>query len=178
MKESQFIERRKEYRLPYSEKVIFTDGIRSATAYASNVSRGGLFVTTLDPFPIDTQVSLAFCLTDNPTSFCVKAKAAHIVFDRQRCEIECGMGFQFLELNEQQKSVLNLHILNQQSAYLEMKRVLSENRPDPAQIRALLVKLPTLRTTDLLNLRYKVNRICTIFEPAPTILGDNPRKSA
>src|SRR5258708_818748 len=100
MKESTFIERRKEYRLPCTEKVIFTDSLKTGTAHTVNISRGGIFVTSLDPFPIDTQINLAFGLPEQPNCFCVKAKVAHIVFDRQRCEVECGMGFQFLELNE------------------------------------------------------------------------------
>src|SRR4051794_8695559 len=128
MKESQFIERRKEYRLPYFDKVLFTDGSRSGTAYGANISRGGVFVTTLDPMPIDTQVELAFCLPNLPNSLCAKGKVAHIVFDRQRCEIECGMGFQFVELNEAQKTTVNLHIMNEQSAYLELKGALAAKK--------------------------------------------------
>jgi len=180
MKESNFVERRKEYRLPYMEKVIFTEGHRSGTAYAANISRGGVFVTTLDPFPIDTQVHLAFCLPNQTASFCVKGKVAHIVFDRQRCEIECGMGFQFLELNESQKSTLNLHILNEQTTYMELKKILASKKPDSEEIAKHIRKLPNLARYDLLGLRYKVNRICTLFEPAPTLFsdGNESRRSA
>jgi uncharacterized protein (TIGR02266 family) len=174
MSDSHFIERRKEYRLPYPGKVIFTDGNTAATAYAINISRGGLFVTTLEPFPIDTQMTLAFCIPENGNSFCLKAKVAHIVFDRQRCEIDCGMGFQFLDLNESHKSVLNLFILNQQATYLELKRLLAEERPDALQLHTLTTKIPTLTKLDLLSLRYKVNRICTIFEPVPSLTSELP----
>lgn len=167
MKENNFIERRKEYRLPFNEKIIFTDGKNSLTAYAANLSRGGLFVTSLDPYPIDTSGYIAFFLPNQPTCLCVKAKVVHIVFDRQRCEIECGMGFQFQELNESQKSLLNLQILNEQSAYLELKQILAESVPDGGELQRALKKLPALVGMDLLHLRYKVNRICTIFEPAP-----------
>ena len=122
---------------------------------------------SLDPFPIDTPITMAFCLPQQATAFVVKGKVAHIVFDRQRCEIECGMGFQFLDLDDSQKSIINLHILNEQSAYLALKKLLSEPRPDSAEIKKWIVKLPHLAHFDLLGLRYKVNRICTIFEPAP-----------
>ena len=176
MAQGSFIERRKEYRLPYGEKVIFTDGRNSGTAYASNISRGGVFVTSLDPFPIDTLVSLAFFLPSQPHSFCVKGKVAHIVFDRQRCEIECGMGFQFLELNESQKSILNLHILNEQSTYMELKKLLAEPKPDSTEIARCLKNMPSLAKLDLLALRYRVNRICTILEPSPNV--DDEKQSA
>lgn len=167
MKDGNFIERRKEYRLPFNVKIIFTDGKNSMTAYAANLSRGGLFVTSLDPFPIDTTGFIAFFLPNQPTCLCVKAKVVHIVFDRQRCEIECGMGFQFQELNESQKSLLNLQVLNEQSAYLDLKRILAEPVPDSGDLAVALKKLPALEGRDLLHLRYKVNRICTIFEPSP-----------
>jgi hypothetical protein len=119
-------------------------------------------------------------LPNQKNSFCSKAKVAHIVFDRQRCEIECGMGFQFMELNDSQKSILNLHILNEQSAYLELKKVLSSEKPDPEQIAKCLRRLPWLQRLDLLGLRYRVNRICTIFEPAPSLYNEerSVRRSA
>jgi Tfp pilus assembly protein PilZ len=178
LKEAQFIERRKEYRLPYGEKVIFTDGAKSGTAYGVNISRGGVFVTTLEPYPIDTTVNLAFCLPSLTSSFCVKGKVAHIVFDRQRCEVECGMGFMFLELNEQQKSTLNLHILNEQSTYLELKKLLLKERPNPTEIARCLKRLPALEGYDLLRLRYRVNRICTIFEPSPSLFEERGKVKA
>lgn len=166
---TKFIERRKEYRLPFGEKIIFSDGKKATTSYAANVSRGGLFVVSLDPYPIDTTGYLAFLLPNQPVSVCVKAKVVHIVFDRQRCEIECGMGFQFMDVNESQRSILNLHILNEQATYLELKKLLSEPRPDQIELEKTLRKMPSLARYDLLGLRYKVNRICTIFEPAPEI---------
>jgi Tfp pilus assembly protein PilZ len=131
--------------------------------------RGCVFVTTLDPFPIDTIVNIAFCLPNQSTSFCVKGQVAHLVFDRQRCEIECGIGFKFLDLTESQKSILNLHILNEQTNYSELKTILAQPRPDQTEIDKRLKKLPHLIGYDLLRLRYRVNRICTIFEPAPQL---------
>ena len=168
-KNAVFVERRKEYRLPFGEKIIFTDGTMTSTAYAANISRGGVFVTSLDPFPIDTMSMLSFFLPSQDNSFCVKAKVAHLVFDRQRCEVECGMGFMFQELNESQKSILNLHILNEQATYLELKKLLAAPKPDSAEIARCIKKMPMLQKFDLLGLRYKVNRICTIFEPEPVL---------
>jgi Tfp pilus assembly protein PilZ len=167
MKKDSFIERRKEHRLPFASKVIFTDGSHSGTAYAANVSRGGLFLMSLEPYPIDTHCYVMFSLPSHPTSLCFKAKCVHIVFDRQRCEIECGMGFQFLEMNEQQKSLLNLHILNEKSAYQELQGILAKDSPDSTEIARCMKRIPSLHGSDLLELRYRVNRICTIFEPSP-----------
>jgi Tfp pilus assembly protein PilZ len=168
MNEDKFIERRKQYRLPYGERVIFTDGKVSLTSYGSNVSRGGLFVTTLNPFPINTIGYIAFFLPNYSSSFCVKGKVAHIVFDKKRCEVECGMGFQFIDMSENQISLINLHIMNQQNAYLELQTILKESNPNSSKIDAVVKKIPTLNQyTDLLSLRYRVDRICTMFEAYP-----------
>lgn len=162
-----FVERRKEPRLPYSEKLVLTDGDSCRTAYAANISRGGFFVMSLDPFPLDTLVHLSFFLPHVSNSICLKGKVAHIVYDRQRCEVECGMGIMFLELGEAQKSILNTHILNEQKAYGELKKIFDSFPPDPAEIERCLKALPAMRKLDLIALRYKVNRIYTIFETIP-----------
>lgn len=164
--DAKFIERRKEPRLPYGEKVIFTDGVRSFPGHAVNISRGGIFMTSLNPAPIETIGTLAFLLPNHPTSLCLRVKIAHIVFDRQRCEVDCGMGFQFLDVSKSHKSILNLHILNEQSAYLELREILKEERPDFKMIARVIKRLPHLANIDLLALRYRVNRICTIFDAA------------
>lgn len=167
MKKDTFTERRREHRLPFHEKIIFTDSKNTMTAYSANISRGGVFVTSLDPYPLDTTGNMAFFLPNQTTSLCLKAKVAHIVFDRQRCDVECGMGFQFMELSEAQKSLLNLHILNNQAAYLELRKLLEVEEPKAKEVARCMNRLPHLVGLDLLELRYRVNRICTIFEPAP-----------
>lgn len=158
-----FIERRSECRLPYLSKVIITDGSRSMTAYAGNVSRGGMFVLTLDPFPIETVCKIATLFPEQSQSVCFKARVVHIVFDKRRCEVECGMGFQFLEVNELQRSILNVHVLNQKACYLEMKQLLSQPLPDLSLIEQKQKKISNLKDLDLLSLRYRVDRICTLF---------------
>lgn len=160
-----FQEKRKEYRLPFFEKAIFTDGTRSLTANASNMSRGGLFLSTLDLFPIETTGHVAFCFPYQTHSVCLKVKVVHLVFDKQRCDVECGMGLFFLDVSDSLRSLLNLHILNEQTSYLELKRLLAVPRPDFTEIRKHLKAIPHLQGLDLLALRYRVNRVCTLFEP-------------
>jgi len=160
-----FIERRKEYRLPFEDKIVFTDGKKSFTGYALNISRGGLFVTSLDPFPIETKGHIAFFLPGHATSLCFKAKVVHIVFDKQRCEVENGLGFMFMDLSLEQKELLDNHIREDQDCYLDLKRILAAEHPNAQEMAGRLKRLPSLRKHDLLALRYRVNRICTIFEP-------------
>lgn len=178
MAQGNFIERRKEPRLPYDQKILFTDGQTTCTAYAANISRGGIFAMSLNPFPIQSEGYLLFCLPNHATSLCFRAKVAHIVFDRQRCEIENGMGFQFMDLTDQQKALINVHILNEKATYQELKEILAVERPNAQVLELALRKMPMFSDYDLLKLRYKVNRICTIFEPTPeTSLPDAEEKT-
>ena len=121
---SDFQEKRKEYRLPFQARAVFTDGTKSLSAHASNMSRGGIFLSTLELFPIETSGFVAFCFPNQTKSVCLKVKVVHLVFDRQRCDVECGMGLFFTDVSDSLRSLLNLHILNEQASYLELKRLL------------------------------------------------------
>lgn len=165
MKSNDFVNRRREYRLPYFEKVIFSDGNKHLTAHALNISRGGIFLTTLDAFPIDTNGQLAFVLSSHSRSLCIKTRVAHIVFDKQRGEVECGMGVQFLDPTQAQLNLINLHIFTDQNNYLELRELLNSEKLDWVGINKLRSRLPGLERYDLLGLRYRVNRICTLFDP-------------
>lgn len=175
---AQFVERRKENRLPFEDKIIFTDGKRTFTGYTTNISRGGVFVTSTEPYPIDTKGQLMIFIPGQKTSFCFKAQVVHIVFDRQRCEVDNGMGFMFQELADVHKKILDAHIREEEESYLKLKEILSAERPDSAEMAKWLKKLPHLKNMDLLGLRYKVNRICTLFEPVEPGVGTAQKRSA
>lgn len=158
-----FTERRKNYRLPFDSKVIYTDGEKSATAYSVNISRGGLFMMTMNSYPIDTKINLSFLIPNQTGSFSCKARVAHLVHNNQRSDIECGIGFEFLELTKAQQSTLNLYVVNSKMAYLELKKLLEPERPNLLEVKRRLVHLPKMNT-DLLYLRYRIHRICYLFE--------------
>ncbi|MEZ4751445.1 MAG: hypothetical protein R3B54_12750 [Bdellovibrionota bacterium] len=48
--------------------------------------------------------------------------------------------------------------------YLELKKILSD-KPNLSEVQRYLQRMPALQGLDLLELRYRVNRICTLFEP-------------
>lgn len=164
MKDTKFVERRREYRLPFMEKAIFTDGTKTITAHSGNISRGGLFLLTLDPFPIETEGHLLFMLPGQSDSLCLKAKAVHIVQETKKCEVECGMGFLFTDLTSSARSRLNLYILSEQMAYMELRDLLKVERPDNKLVSKIITKLPWLKGLDLLAMRYRVDRVCAMFE--------------
>jgi len=130
----------------------------------------------MDSLPLGTIATLCFLLPNQPNTLCLKAKVAHVVCDRSRADVECGIGFEFLSITKEQKIALNLYLLNSKASYLELKKLLEPKIPDMVEIGRQIKSLPGLRH-DLLYLRYRINRICSLFEVDPTTL-EIPVRSA
>ncbi|MFM8269803.1 MAG: PilZ domain-containing protein [Pseudomonadota bacterium] len=162
--EPNFIEKRRFYRLPFGESLLLTDNQNTVVGGALNISRGGVFLKTLKPLPLDSVGHVSFVIPGQETSICFKAKVAHLVFDRQRAEVDCGMGLQFIEIDVKHQQILDQHIEQEKQAYLALDKVLKARRPAVAEIEKHLQQLKFLRGSDLSTLRYRVARICTIFE--------------
>lgn len=162
--EQHFIEKRRFYRLPFGEPLFVTDGHQTVVGQALNLSRGGLFLKTLNPLPLDALGNLVFILPGNEKSVCLKTKVAHLVFDRQRAEVDCGMGLQFVEISNSHQKMIDDFIEREKTAYLALEKVLKERRPSVNEIEKHLKQLSHLKGLDLSALRYRVYRICTIFE--------------
>lgn len=163
-----FIEKRKFYRLPFMESLLITDGKKTVTGGALNMSRGGVFLKTLTPLSLDSVGHIALVIPGQEKSICLKAKVAHLVFDRQRAEVDCGMGIQFIDLQSHHQRMIDEFLDSEKNAYISLAKVLQARRPSHADIEKHLKQLTYLRGLDLSSLRYKVRRICTIFEEGQT----------
>jgi len=168
--QQNFIEKRRFYRLPFGEPLLVTDTHKTVVGGALNISRGGVFLKTLNPLPLDSVGHVSFVLPGQEKSICFKAKVAHLVFDRQRAEVDCGMGLQFVEVEARHQRILDQYLENEKTAYLALEQVLKARRPVVAEIEKHLEHLTQLKGLDLSELRYRVARICTIFET--TSLGE------
>jgi len=162
--EKNFVEKRQYHRLPFSEKLLLTDQKKGMVGGALNLSRGGLFLKTLNPFPIDSIGLVTFMLPGQDRSISFKGKVAHLVFDRQRAEVDCGMGIQFIDIDPKHQSLLDDFLEREKTAYLALNEVLKNRHPSFLEINRYLQQLQLLRGLDLSELRYRVARICTLFE--------------
>lgn len=168
--QTTFIEKRRYFRLPFGEALLVTDSQSTVVGGALNISRGGVFLKTLNPLSLDSIGHVSFVLPGSKKSICFKAKVAHLVFDRQRAEVDCGMGLQFVEMDAKNQRILDQYIENEKEAYQALNQILKARRPLATNIDVHLQQLTHLRGLDLSELRYRVARICTIFEG--TSLGD------
>jgi uncharacterized protein (TIGR02266 family) len=76
--------------------------------YALNISKGGLFIQTEHPLPRGTRVRLVFSLPDLPVIFDLSGVVQWI--NRAGSEEPCGMGIQFLNLDEKIRQRIEKHI--------------------------------------------------------------------
>lgn len=159
-------EKRKQYRLPYESKILLLTQTKSSVAYASNLSFGGLFISTLNFFPVNQELTLYFTLPNSNTTLSAFGRVAHVVLDREHCEVECGMGIQFNFIKTSHQNLIIAHIEEEKKNYLELKKILDSKRPNQADIDTYVKRLPYLQKyQELLVLTYRVNRIATLFLP-------------
>lgn len=75
--------------------------------YAKNISRGGMFVASVNPPAPGCRFMVEFCLPDGPERACCQAE---VVWNRtfsQRGPYEPGMGLRFLDLPAEQAGVID-----------------------------------------------------------------------
>lgn len=102
-------ESRKEPRVSIFVRVDFKDKEDFIYYYSRNLSRGGIFIQTVDPLPPGTPIFLQLSLPGNPQPLEVESK---VIWSRKEENEEGnksipGMGIQFLRIDEQNKKILD-----------------------------------------------------------------------
>ena len=78
---------------------------------ARNMSRGGLFVETVDPVDLEMEVSLRFALPEIPHEFC---PTAQVIWrsDTDSDQLLRGMGLRFLEIDRRAERQLDEYVFH------------------------------------------------------------------
>ena len=81
-------------------------------AYIHDLSDGGIFVESRDPFDIGTAVDLEFTLTGRDEPVKAKGEVKWAIDDRTKCSIDSvpGMGIQFLEISSESKKMISDYV--------------------------------------------------------------------
>ena len=98
-------DKRVQERVDVKVEVTFNTGKQLITSYMKNVSRGGLFIRTDKPLPLDTEVELNFRLPDSYRLF--KARGLVVWNSPKGGRKHPGMGVQFREMSEEDKEHLD-----------------------------------------------------------------------
>ena len=100
-------EQRTGQRKPTKIEVMFREYGAFVKAYMLNVSNGGLFVKTEDPFPLDYPVSLRLILPSETKPLDIEGRVVWINPKGRKNSFPKGMGIQFEKMNDEARSKLD-----------------------------------------------------------------------
>jgi uncharacterized protein (TIGR02266 family) len=98
---------RTSQRTPTKIEVMFREYGAFVKAYMLNVSNGGLFVKTEEPFPLDHPVSLRLILPSDSTPLDIEGRVVWINPKGRKNSFPKGMGIQFEKMDEAARNKLN-----------------------------------------------------------------------
>ena len=105
------IDRRKSirYRVALHLHLIFNDLDELREVYSRDVSEGGIFVKTDQPFPVGSMVQLKICLVHQDLTY-VEAEGEVVHVTKPGMDVEAGMGVRFLKVSEEGKKFLKEYV--------------------------------------------------------------------
>ena len=105
-------EKRRDRRLPVELSVRYQSLEGFYSDYSMNISQGGMFVSTQNPFPVGTRVTLKVILPAGELPLGIEGEVIWISeYDRKsRSHLIPGMGIQFCNLGEQEKGIIEAFI--------------------------------------------------------------------
>ena len=95
------VEKRDQERLDKVFSVYISGAWGSAFGIARNISEGGIFIETIDPYPLGSKMEVIFTLPGGDTEMTVVGEVVHLCFLNQtagggQCKVMVGMGVRFI----------------------------------------------------------------------------------
>ena len=102
-------DRRQDKRLDKVFTVYISGAWGAAFGIARNISEGGMFIETCDPYPLGSRMQVTFALPNGETEMTAVGEVVHLCFLNRtaaggRREIMVGMGVRFLNFLEKEES--------------------------------------------------------------------------
>ena len=100
-------DRRKDERFDKVFSVYITGAWGSSFGIARNISEGGMFIETLDPYPLASKMEITFAPPNGDTEMTAVGEVVHLCFLNQtagggRKKVMVGMGVRFVHFVEEQ----------------------------------------------------------------------------
>jgi len=99
-------EHRADPRAEVNLEIRYRSAHEFLTAYAKNISGGGIFIRTVKPLPLNSEVQLRFGLPSTPQPFAIKGLVVWTNPYANRTAFPTGMGIKFLELDPDEKEII------------------------------------------------------------------------
>ncbi len=172
------IENRKDYRLPFRTKIIFGNNERVSTGNATNISAGGVFVMTLEPFPSETRCQAIFVLDPEKSPLCVDAVVKRVVASSVNLEEMPGLGLNFVKMSEESVNQLATFMTDNRKNFELASTLLQSGEPDLASLEPLLDRMHLPHYSDFGELKFFVERILKSMEIVDRANSQNNRQVA
>jgi len=100
-------EQRTSTRTPTKIEIMFREYGAFVKVYMLNVSKGGIFVKTEDPFPLDYPVNLRLILPSDTTPLEIEGRVVWINPRGRKNAFPKGMGIQFVKMDATARAKLD-----------------------------------------------------------------------
>jgi hypothetical protein len=158
------IENRKAYRLPFRSKFVFGTDEEVRTGNSTNISSGGIFLMTLEPFPRDTRVRCLFSLTQDGPPLSIDGIVKRVVSPSVSLEDTPGVGLNFVDLNETVVAAMDNFLTETRKNFEIASTLLMAGEPDLASLEPLLEKMHLPPYSDFGELKFFIERILKSIE--------------
>jgi uncharacterized protein (TIGR02266 family) len=101
------VEERADPRAEVDLEVRYSSADEFLTAYAKNISGGGVFIRTVNPLPLNGEAQIRFSLPGIPHPFAVKGLVVWTNPYASRTAFPTGMGIKFVELDPDEKEIID-----------------------------------------------------------------------
>lgn len=103
----QFADKQSSLRVPSQLRVSFESYGKLRRCLMTNISRGGMFVSTPDPLPIGTPFELQIHLEETGETHALSGEVASVNVGADLRSEEQGMGIRFCNLSDDQQQIVD-----------------------------------------------------------------------
>ncbi len=158
------IENRKAYRFPFRAKFVVADATKVITGNTVNLSLGGVYVTTMEPFSRSTSLKCLFKLTDEDAPAFTQVTVKRVVVPSEHVEDLPGLALKFVESDTKTLERVKNFLENTRRNYEMASAILASGEPDLSSIKPLLKQMHVPEFFDLGALRFYIERILRSIE--------------
>jgi hypothetical protein len=160
------IENRRDYRLPFRTKVVFSAGDKVYTGNCTNISAGGLFVTLLESAEVmrDSVCHCVFALNPGEDPLTLKVVVKRVIAQDPNPEVIPGVAFSYAEAEALEQGRLREYMDGSRQNFELASTILSSGEPDLTSLEPLIQRMHLPPTTDLGELAFQIERILRSIE--------------
>lgn len=160
------IENRRNYRIPFREKFVFSTPAGVFAGNGVNISKGGAFVSLLENPQIKTGLKCRALFKLNPNSkpISLDASVKRVIASTSNPETVPGLAFEFEGVDAQIQNILDQYLEESRKNFEIISTILGSGEPDLLTLEPLLASVQVPPFADLGELRFHVERILKSIE--------------